>query len=258
MMLALYHSGLTTCSKKSRLALKEKGLAYKSCFIRLDKFEHHDPAYLALNPNGVVPTLVHDGKVIIESSVINEYVDEVFPEKPLKPADPVARAQMRVFCKMADEYGLPATRIPTWTRTKTAQLKAMSAADFDSVVRETPLVDHRLKLEALKGEGFTKKEFDEAYGKMDYVFDRCEAALAAAPYLAGASYSLADIAVLPYVHAFKEVRLELMTSHPRTQDWYERVMARPAVQATYLPSEETSPPGIDQSGTAQSFEKARP
>jgi glutathione S-transferase len=241
MTLELYHSGLTSCSKKARLCLKEKGLTYKTHFVRLDKFEHHDPAYLKLNPNGLVPTLVHDGNVIIESGVINEYVDEVFPDKPLRPSDSVARARMRVFCKMADEYGLPATRIPTWTRTKAAQLKAMSAAEFEKVVKETPLVDHRLKLEALKGEGFSTHEFDEAYGKMDYVYERCESALASGPYLAGGPYSLADIAILPYVHAFKEVRPELMTTHPRTREWYERVMARPAVQATYLPSAETSP-----------------
>lgn len=239
--LELYHSGLTTCSKKSRLCLKEKGLPYKSHFISLNKFEHHDPAYLKLNPNGLVPTLVHNGTAIIESGVINEYVDEVFPANPLRPSDPVARARMRVFCKMADEYGLPATRIPTWTRTKAAQLKEMSAADFDKVVAETPLIDHRLKLQALKGEGFTKKEFDEAFGKMDYVFDRCETALADGPWLAGDMYTLADIAILPYVFAFREVRPELMASHPRTADWFARIMARPAVKATYEPSAETRP-----------------
>jgi len=241
-MLELYHAGLTTCSKKSRLCLKEKGLAYKSHYMRLDKFEHHDPAYLKLNPNGIVPTLVHDGKVVIESGVINEYLDEVFPETPLRPADPLGRARMRVFCKMADEYALPATRVPTWTRTKQAQLKAMSEAEFARVVKETPLVDHQLKLQALKGEGFSKKEFDEAYGRMDYIFDRCEGALDAGPYLAGAAYTLADIALLPYVYAFKDVRPELMTTHPRTKAWYERVMARPAVQATYTPSEEAPAP----------------
>ncbi len=104
--LELYHAGLTSCSKKSRLCLKEKGLPYKSHYLLLNKFEHHGPAYLKLNPNGLVPTLVHNGTVIIESGVINEYLDEVFPDKPLRPQDPVARAKMRVFCKMADEYGL--------------------------------------------------------------------------------------------------------------------------------------------------------
>jgi glutathione S-transferase len=128
--------------------------------------------------------------------------------------------------------------VPTWTRTKATQLKAMSEAEFDRVVQETPLVDHRLKLQALKGEGFTKKEFDEAYGRMDYVFDRCETALAEGAHLAGAAYTLADIAILPYVFAFNLVRPELMTSHPRTKAWYDRVMARPAVKATYQPSDE--------------------
>jgi glutathione S-transferase len=239
--LALYHAGLTTCSKKSRLALKEKGLPYESHYLNLGKFDHHDPDYLKLNPNGLVPTLVHGNTVIIESGVINEYVDEVFPDKPLRPQDPVGRAHMRVFSKMADEYGLPATRIPTWTRTKAAQLQAMSAVDFDKVVAETPLIDHRLKLLALKGEGFSKKEFDEAYGKMDYVYDRCETALASGPYLAGDMYTLADIAILPYAFAFREVRPELMDSHPRTREWFERVMARPAVKETYSPSSETGP-----------------
>ncbi|HUB96033.1 MAG TPA: glutathione S-transferase family protein [Stellaceae bacterium] len=242
-MLELYHAGLTTCSKKSRLCLKEKGLPYKSHYVRLDRFEHHTPEYLKINPNGIVPTLVHDGNVVIESGVINEYVDEVFPETPLRPADPLGRARMRVFCKMADEYALPATRVPTWTRTKAAQLKAMDEREFDRIVKETPLVDHQLKLQALKGEGFSKKDFDEAYGRMDYVFNRTETALADGPYLAGAHYTLADIAILPYVFAFNQVRPELMQSHPRTRQWYERVMARPAVQATYNPSEEAPAPG---------------
>ena len=238
MTLELYHAGLTTCSKKSRLALKEKGLAYRSHFVRLDKFEHHDPAYLKLNPNGIVPTLVHDGNVVIESGVINEYLDEVFPERPLRPADPLIRARMRVFCKMADEYALPATRVPTWTRTKSANLKAMSDQDFERTIHDTPLVDHQLKMKALRAEGFSKKDFEEAYGRMDYVFDRCEAALGEGPYLAGRDYTLADIAILPYVFAFNLVRKDLFESHPRTREWYERVMARPAVKATYEPSDE--------------------
>jgi len=242
-MLELYHAGLTTCSKKSRLCLKEKGLPYVSHYMRLDRFEHHTPEYLKLNPNGIVPTLVHDGNVVIESGVINEYLDEVFPETPLRPADPLDRARMRVFCKMADEYALPATRVPTWTRTKAAQLKAMDESEFNRVVKETPLVDHRLKLQALKGEGFSKKEFDEAYGRMDYVFDRAEAALAEGPYLAGAQYTLADIAILPYVFAFNQVRPDLMQSHPLTRTWYERVMSRPAVLAAYNPSDEAPAPG---------------
>src|SRR5215831_11636747 len=94
-MLELYHAGLSSCSKRSRLCLREKGLAYRSHYLDLYTFEHRRPGYLALNPNGVVPTLVHDGKVVMETTVINEYLDEAFPDAPLRPADPWARARMR-------------------------------------------------------------------------------------------------------------------------------------------------------------------
>ncbi len=149
-MLELYHAGLTTCSKKARHGLKEKGVPYTSRYVRLDKFEHHTPEYLKINPNGIVPTLVHDGKSIIESCIINEYADEVFDGPRLQPEDPYLRARMRVFCKMADEYALPATRVPTWTRTKTDGLKAVDDAEFDKIIKETPLIDHQLKMKALR------------------------------------------------------------------------------------------------------------
>jgi glutathione S-transferase len=237
-MLELYHAGLTTCSKKARHGLKEKGVPYKSHLMRLDKFEHHTPEYLKLNPNGIVPTLVHDGKAIIESCIINEYADEVFPGPKLQPEDPYLRAKMRVFCKMADEYGLPATRVPTWTRTKTDQLKAADDASFDKIIKETPLIDHQIKMKALRAGGFGEKDFEEAYGRMQYCYDRVEAALADGPYVAGNQFTLGDIAILPYLDAFRGPRPDLMESHPRVKEWYQRVMARPATKATYEPSDE--------------------
>ncbi|MEM1103907.1 MAG: glutathione S-transferase family protein, partial [Pseudomonadota bacterium] len=82
-MLALYHSPYSTCSQKVRLCLAEKGLDYEKRDVDLARQEHLTEAYLALNPNGVVPTLVHDDAVVIDSSVICEYLDEVFPETPL-------------------------------------------------------------------------------------------------------------------------------------------------------------------------------
>ena len=244
-MLELYHAGMTTCSRKARLGLKEKGVSYKSHYLNLGKFEHHTPEYLKLNPNGIVPTLVHGGKVVLESGVINEYVDEFFPDQnPLRPADLHLRAKMRVYCKMADEYALPATRVPTWTRTKQAQLKAMSQTEFDMVIRDTPLVDHQLKMKALRATGFTDKETEESFGRMQYIYDRCEAALADGPWLIGQHFTLADIALLPYVDAFRGPRPELMESHPRTKEWFERCMARPAVKATWEPSDEAPAPQV--------------
>jgi len=135
-MLELYHAGLTTCSKRARHCLAEKGLDYVSHYVNLRAFENHRPEYLAINPNGVVPTLVHDGTVILESTFINEYIDEVFPDPPLRPSDPAAMSRMRGWGKMADDYGLSAVRIPTWTRTKADGVKALvDAGTLDEAIR---------------------------------------------------------------------------------------------------------------------------
>ena len=102
-MLTLYHGRTSVCSIKARLALAEKGVDWdgKLLTLRGDQF---DPAYMKLNPNAVVPTIVHDGKVIIESTVIMHYVDELFAGAALMPPDPRARASVRMIEKLMDEY----------------------------------------------------------------------------------------------------------------------------------------------------------
>ena len=83
MTLELYHYAISTCSQKVRLVLAEKGLEFESHTVDLLAGGQHAVDYVKLNPNHVVPTLVHDGRVLIESSLINEYLDEAFPEKAL-------------------------------------------------------------------------------------------------------------------------------------------------------------------------------
>ena len=102
-LLELYHHNISVCAQKVRLSLFEKGLVWKEHHIDLMKAEQVSPEYLAINPKGVVPTIVHDGHPVIESTVILEYLEEAFPEKPLRPADPLARAHMRVWAKIPDD-----------------------------------------------------------------------------------------------------------------------------------------------------------
>ena len=84
-MLELYNHDMSVCAAKVRFAMAEKGLEYTSHMVNLLTREHKAPKYLALNPNGVVPTLVHNGHVIYESTIINEYLEEKFPQTPLMP-----------------------------------------------------------------------------------------------------------------------------------------------------------------------------
>ena len=78
-MLILYDFGNSVCCQKVRITLVEKGLTWEARRVDLFKTEQYDPEYLKLNPKGVVPTLVHDGTPVIESTLICEYIDETFP-----------------------------------------------------------------------------------------------------------------------------------------------------------------------------------
>jgi glutathione S-transferase len=102
-MLTLYDFGNSVCCQKVRITLVEKGLEWKAIRVDLFKSEQYDPKYLKMNPKGVVPTLVHNGTPVIESTLICEYIDDTFPDPPLIPKDPAERAQMRLWSKFVDE-----------------------------------------------------------------------------------------------------------------------------------------------------------
>ena len=103
-MLYLYHGTTSVCSVKVRLVLDEKGLKFDGELLDLRRGDQHKPDYVKLNPNHVVPTLVHDGRIILESTLIMEYLDERFPAPPLMPSDPYQRAIARLWMKKIDDY----------------------------------------------------------------------------------------------------------------------------------------------------------
>ena len=98
-MLKLYDGTMSVCAIKVRLGLFEKGIPFESLNIDLRRGDQLNPAYLALNPNGVVPTLDDDGKIITESSVIMHYLEDTHPTPSLLPESPVDRAAMRLWMK---------------------------------------------------------------------------------------------------------------------------------------------------------------
>ena len=101
-VLELHHNDMSTCSQKVRLALAETGQDWTGHHLDLRAGDQHRPDYQKLNPNQVVPTLVHDGRPIIESTVINEYIADAFGAA-LRPNDAAAVAGMRLWTKQLDE-----------------------------------------------------------------------------------------------------------------------------------------------------------
>ena len=231
----LYHGLASTCSKKVRLALFEKGLEFESRLLDLQKFEQHAPEYLALNPNGVVPTLVHGGEPIIESSVIIEYIDDAFPPVPVRPHDALARARMRLWTKFSDDVAYKAVFAPTWEILSKRASASFAEDKLQDVLARIPTKERRDRWETVARHGFTEAELQDAYDKMRQCLNRIEAALAHGPWLAGEAYSLADIAMIPFIDRIRNLRPEFMPAeaYPRLAAWEAALRARPAFDKAF-------------------------
>src|SRR5450631_2696502 len=117
MTLKLYHAEPVANSLKSLIPLHEKGLTFESVYVDLHRFEQHQPWFIALNPEGQVPVLDHDGVVVTHSTVINEYLEDAFPDAPpLRPSDAAGRARMRYWNKFVDEHVMNFVSMWGWHR----------------------------------------------------------------------------------------------------------------------------------------------
>ena len=241
-MLELYHSGLTTCSKQVWLCLREKGIDYVSRYIELWNYENLNPDYLKLNPNGVVPTLVHDGRAIFNSFVIMEFIEDLFPEISLRPEDPNERARMRLWTWTADDVH-PSITMITYSNRLQDKIDDLSAEDQQIMLAHTPAPERQERWRRIVTGGYSEDEIRSSLDRIGFALDRAEAHLADGPWFAGSTYSLADIAMLAIIHRYRELYPELIapTDYPRISDWRDRMMARPAVAWVYSPDTEEVP-----------------
>jgi glutathione S-transferase len=194
--------------------------------LRGDQF---DPGYMKLNPNAVVPTLVHDGKVIIESSVIMHYVDEAFPGGTLMPSDPLARAQARMTMKLMDEHVHIACMTVTFATANRAHLARLSPQEMEAELAKAPDPRRSEIKRQVVARGLDAPLVLEALRHQERLLDTIETAMQEGPYIAGPSWSLADAAATPYVWRLDKLKLSRMWERrPGVAQWYERIRARPS------------------------------
>jgi glutathione S-transferase len=232
-MLDLYHAEPAANSLKTLIAIKEKGVAFISHFINLHKFEQHEPRFVTINPNGQVPALVHDGKVISESTVINEYLDDAFPGTPLRPADPYWRARMRIWTKFVDEYFCPALSFIAWHHMIRNITDKLSPEEFEAKIARIPLKEQQDKWRTSAKQGYTKEQLDNWGRQVRTSIERMEHQLGETPWLAGTDFSLADVSCFAMAASMPRMSPNLVNAQqtPRFMDWHSRVEARPGVQA---------------------------
>jgi glutathione S-transferase len=224
--LHLYHFALSNCSQRVRMALEEKGLAWTSHPVDLPGGEHATDWYQSINPNGVVPTLVHDGQVIIESNDIIQYLEEHFPAPPLAPSGLRERSRMAGWIEAAAAIQ-PSHKVISHERLfrPFRQMSAEEVREFAERHRSAELVGF-VRDYAENGEAW-RARVSSAEREMERALERLEAALGEHPWLSGSHFGLADIAWVVNSHRLLQARYDL-SKWPRILDWHQRVAARPS------------------------------
>ena len=237
-MLELYNHDMSVCAAKVRFAMAEKGLEYTNHMVNLLEREHKTPEYLALNPNGVVPTLVHDGHVVYESNIINEYLEERFPQISLMPDSALGKARVRKWTQQLDTSIHAATSVVSTCIAFRHFFLSKSPEDLELHFQSQPGADP-LKVARHNDNiqnGVKSKYFAHAVIRFDKLLIDMEEELSSGePWLAGETFSLADIGYTPYVRRLEHLQLSPMWgSRPYVADWYSRVQQRGAFRVAIL------------------------
>jgi glutathione S-transferase len=240
----LYHAEPAANSLKALLSFKEKGLEFESIYVDLHKFEQHEPWFVAINPEGQVPVLDHDGTIITHTTVIGEYLEDAFPDAPpLRPADPVGKARMRYWQKFIDEHVMNYVSIHGWHRMVGVIARSVESGEFDKLVERIPLYEQRVKWRTARS-GFSEADLANATRKIEVAVDKAEQQLRQTKWIAGDMYTLADINFfsmcgLAVQRMFPEMQVEKRA--PRLVDWVARMYERPGVKAALAMPNRTNP-----------------
>jgi glutathione S-transferase len=229
----LYNAPQSTCSQRVRFVLNAKGLPFTEERLNLLAGDQLKPDYLKLNPHGVVPTLDHDRQIVIDSNVINEYLDEVEPKKGFTPEDPVKRARMRTLMHFIDEMPTAAVRVPTFNLAFLPSFQKMPREQFVAFAESKPL--RREFMLAMSQTGFPQSEMEAALKRLRRTYERMDREIekSGGPWLLGKEITLADVAVMPALVRMDDLGLASWQDLPRVVAWFDNIRAQPAFAPTF-------------------------
>jgi glutathione S-transferase len=244
-VIELFHAVHSTCAQKVRICLEEKGLPWTGHLMNLRRFDQLQPEFLALNPAGMVPVLREGGRVLAESRVINEYLEDAWPQVRLAPADPWLRARMRLWTQYAEQVPSEAVKLPSFVKNIVPGLQAMPRDEALALIAKIPVASVRARWHKGATEGISQADLAPSIAQLAGMVERMDRALADGPWLAGPDYSLADIDIAPFVQRLVRIELfHLVEARPAVADWWARISSRPAyLRAMPRPGSEGDNPG---------------
>jgi glutathione S-transferase len=233
--LTLYDFGNSVCCQKVRITLRAKGLEWEAIKVDLFKTEQYDPKYLALNPKGVVPTLVHNGKPVIESTLICEYLDGAFPQPRLIPDDPRLQSRMRLWSKMVDEGLHDGVTEISFSAMFRERMKSMPAELREKRFHNVGDPRRTDRFKSTYEHGAKSPFVVHGVAAYERAFKMLENTLAETngPWILGFDPTLADINLMPYAARLDYLGLlDLwLTGRPRVQSWWKHATAWPSFKS---------------------------
>mgnify|MGYP003576647765 CR=1 FL=1 len=229
----LYNAPQSTCSQRVRYVLHVKNLAFEEHRLDLFAGDQLKPEYLTINPNGVVPSLVHAGQAVTDSAVIMEYLEDIHPSS-LRPSDAFGAAKMRAMMRFIDEVPTPAIRVPSYNLAFLPHYQTMTAKEFQDLCDAKPL--RREFLMKMGRTGFPDQDMNEALNRLRRGIQRMASWLSdnEGPWLMGGQMTLADIAIMPVIVRMDDIGLASQWSDsPAIQSWLDAIRRTDAFTKAY-------------------------
>jgi glutathione S-transferase/GST-like protein len=220
-------------SGKPLFVLNEKGVEFDHIYISLTDFEQHAPEYLAINPAGTVPSLVHRRQVLTESTPMSEYIDAVFDGPSLSPTDPALRYAMRSWCRRTDKAA-EALSVIGWHTSLGPKVRSKSPEELERLLARIPTRERRISWEKASKATFTPEQLADARAKVGAYVREMDKALTDQPWLVGEQFTLADILTFANFYSLPVNYPEFATAEyaPNVRDWLTRIYQRPATLRT--------------------------
>ena len=248
-MLELYHWEPNGSYLKPLILLHEKGLPFRSHYVDLLSFEQYgSQAFNAsretqLNLEGEGPVLIHDGKQISESLFMLEYLEDAFPQKPLRPTEPLGHARVLAWARFINEVFMPGASTLGCHAYLAPELKGRNVAAFESALARIHMTYLQEGWRLAITDSYSADLLEDSKRKVTIGIKRIEDALGASQWLVGPEYSLADIDAFAICNSLPTLTPDLVNvgATPRLMDWLNRIRSRPAVR-TALAASRTGKP----------------
>ncbi len=237
----LYHADVSNCAARVRFLLDEKGLAWESHHINLRKKENVTAAYFAINSKGIVPSLVHDGTVVVESNDILRYLEEKFPEPSFLPASQAGREKVDEWLTLSGDIHMPGIKTFQYVKvnSKLLQKTEEEVERYRRLQKHEDMLSFHAKHDT-PGSNFSDEEFSNAVAMLDTAFSEMDAMLSGNDWMIDNTYSLTDISWAPSITTLLRGGFPF-EKYANVTAWYARIGERPAFRsavAAWQPGQE--------------------